>query len=101
MPFNATWPTYTLVNTTSFHGLLTYGNSVTEGAFVPLIMVGIFMVMLVTMNKRGFEEAFAASSLITAILSLFMWAMGVVPDWFVVLFIFATAGSGVMLKKKA
>ena len=67
---------YELGNITSFSGLLTSVNVMTDFYFGPVIVAAFFLVMFISMKNYEAPKAFAASSFLTTILCFMFWLLG-------------------------
>ena len=72
-------------NPSSIIDLFIYANTVTSNAFGYLILIAVYIITFISLKNYPTERAFASASFITAITSVFMAVLGLVPT-FVVLF---------------
>ena len=84
-------------NITDAVGVFSYGNSVTDGIFIPSILLVIFVVLFISMKNWSTEIAMSSSTFIIMILAVLFRAVDLVPDWVVIITMLAVAGSGIIL----
>ena len=84
-------------NITDAVGVFSYGNSVTDGIFIPSILLVIFVVLFISMKNWSTEIAMSSSTFIIMILAVLFRAVDLVPDWGVIITMLAVAGSGIIL----
>ena len=75
MPY--TYPT----NITGLSDLAVWTNSITGGLFWPLILLGLFVILLISFKQYPGERAFAASSFITMLVAIMMAIIGIVSPY--------------------
>jgi len=65
----------------SFTGLLQYVNSVTNGLFITMISIALFIILLITYYnaRKSYGEAFAVSGFITSIVTFFFVLADLIP----------------------
>src|SRR3972149_7315092 len=68
-------------NITDAVGVFSYGNSVTDGIFIPSILLVIFVVLFISMKNWSTEIAMSSSTFIIMILAVLFRAVDLVPDW--------------------
>jgi hypothetical protein len=67
---------YNLTTITTPVDLLLYINSITHYLFGPLVVLGFFVITLVSMKNFETEKSFAASTFLTALLCFFFFIIG-------------------------
>jgi len=75
-----------ITNITTILDLFLVVNSETGGAFGLVSLFMVFIILLFSLKGYGFDMSFMASSLITWILSTFMWGMGMISAQWVITF---------------
>lgn len=88
--------------TSSMTGFFQYLNSVTNGYFFTMIVIGIFAVTLMGYYhaKRNWNEAFAVAGFITTIVSVFFTMIGLLPiSHFVVIVGIAIVSGAILFMK--
>jgi hypothetical protein len=71
-----------VVNATSYPQLLLGANNLSDGYLGMALIVGFFMISFVAMKGRSFRDAVVGSTFITFIVSMLMWVLGIVPEFF-------------------
>ena len=72
------------VNVTGVFSLVQYANSVSEGWFVSLILLGLFVILFISFKGYSTERAFGASSFITMLLTILAGSIGLVSSAFMI-----------------
>lgn len=98
-PMNYSWDVIEYINTTNITGLFQYANDVTGSLFMSAITFAIFIVAFTVFRKWSDKDALAASGFITAVLSMFMWAGGLIGAELVILF-FLITGVGMFMQTR-
>lgn len=90
MASNFTLPT----NLSQPHELFTtYANDVTGGLFGTFILLMIFFVAFISMQRfENFKSPFTAASFVTMILAIFFRTLELIPDWVMFVSIFMVVG---------
>ena len=86
-------------NVSGMQDIYTYINTATNEIFFPLIVAGMFVVILIKLlyNNDNIGQSFAAAAFITMIVSILLRVADLVPTTFMVLWIIATAGGAVWM----
>jgi len=80
--------------------LFSWINQVTQNAFFPLLIVGIYIIILVKMlfnPSNSASKSFAAASFMTMIISVFARILDFVSTGFMSTFIILTAAGGIWM----
>jgi len=80
--------------------LFSWINQVTQNAFFPLLIVGIYIIILVKMlfnPSNSASKSFAAASFMTMIISVFARVLDFVSTGFMSTFIILTAAGGIWM----
>ena len=91
---------YNLTNLTdagNVYNLVHFGNEVSNGSFVGMMMVSIFFVLLFGLKRYDFDMAFFASSFICFILSLILSFTGLLLFSWVLVFLITSALAGLYM----
>jgi len=84
-------------NITRFYQLFDYANYATSNWFGISIVVLIFIVLFFALKNYDTPRAFAAASVTTAVLGLFLGAMGLISDLVLIILIIMASVSIVYL----
>ena len=71
-------------NITGIYSLVSWSNTVSEGWFVSLILIGLFAILFLSFKSYSTERAFGASSFITMVLAILAGSIGLVSSKFVI-----------------
>ena len=75
-PYNLT----SLTDQTGVFGFMNAANDVSGGLFGTLTLVTFFIIMVVAWRNEEPRKSFAASSFLTALISVFLRILGWIPD---------------------
>lgn len=76
--------TYDLNFTINTSGPLVLAQGINQNAnnaFGGILLVFVFLIMMISLRKQGFQDAFLASSFITSIISGLLWGVDLLYDW--------------------
>jgi len=93
---------YNFTNMTSgtdFTGILRFGNDVTNGWFGPMLLIGVFAVIFLSMISIKIDpsKAYASAIYITLLFSIVLRVIGVLTDMWMIIIIVCVAISTVIL----
>lgn len=88
-----------LTNGTGIGHLAAYANASTDGLVVGLMLIGFYLVMLVSFVRRGshFDTAILASSFIAFVIATLLRTGGLVNTFFLWMFLTLTAGAAFII----
>lgn len=77
----------TAVNMTNLTGIFTYGNTVTQGWFGPMILISLFLVCVLSLGVVwGLRKSVPISAFLSFIIGSFLRTAGVLQtDWWILL----------------
>jgi len=85
-------------NTTNIMSLAIWMNTVTDGWFWSIILIGLFAILWFSTKQYGNERSLAFSSFITAIAAILLGLMELITQWVVVLVMIIASGSVIILR---
>jgi hypothetical protein len=86
-----------VTNVTTYEGLLTYNNTVTDGMFGLFLIIGIFLVAFGATGQYRKEVSFTFASFITLVSAVLLSGLGVVGGHIVVICAVVAAGATLYL----
>lgn len=66
--------------TDSIIGLIQYDNTVTQGYFGLVVLIGFFLVAFLSLKEFETGKALAGASFLTGVLGMFLWLMDILAD---------------------
>jgi len=89
--------TSNLSNTTSFPGLINYGNAITGGYLSAFLVIAVWMISFMAFGLYAKEDGILAASIISLVVAVLMFAGGIGSWMAVAIAIAATLVSGLIL----
>ena len=86
-------------NITSIEGFMGYNNTVTQGAYAPILVLSFFIIVLFATGNWAKNKAILVSAFLSTIFASFLWILGVLAWYYVGLCLAGTILSFLMVSK--
>lgn len=86
------FPNITDSNVTSLTDVVSFNNNITNGLFTPLILLAVWAIVFIGLSGTEKTKASMAATWLTWMLSLLLWAGGMLPEMYVMVLTVLTLG---------